>query len=354
MTMPRVLSEYLTMLAIPWLAGPSHRVFIVTTLMSPDFYLPFVALLALGGLFHVSLRNNPRRPLYVFCAAWIAIALAPVMDLFALPKDQMVHDGYLYLASAGWCVMVASAAIELTRLGALAVRLVWAAAAAVAVVCAATLWNAQRFWHDDMALFTRCVETFPESWQCHYNLGVMLRERGDLPGAERELRAALTVRPDSGDTRYTLGLVHARLGRTREGVEEMASGLAHTPHPPAKAFIALAEWYEAGGDSAGAEHAIKDALRVDPENDRALMLLGILLAQENRHDEALALYRHALRLAPGDARPHFFSARSLHAMGQDREAQEQCRQALAIAPDDKNVQALAAEIERALHPSAVR
>ena len=122
MTVPRVFVEYLAVLAIPWMAGPSHRVLIVTSPASPHFYLSVAALLMLVGGSFVLLRNHPRRRLYLFCLAWMALALAPAMDLFAFLEDQIVHDGYAYLASAGGCVLVADWALNLGRAGALAKR----------------------------------------------------------------------------------------------------------------------------------------------------------------------------------------------------------------------------------------
>ncbi|MFZ0890516.1 MAG: hypothetical protein WA005_18905 [Candidatus Binataceae bacterium] len=104
LTLPGVLVTYLVMLAVPWLAGPDHRVLVVQSPTSAWFYLPVAGLVALGGVFLVALRNHPRRRLYLFCAGWVGVALLPMMDLKVL--YQLVSDTYLYLPSVGWCVLL--------------------------------------------------------------------------------------------------------------------------------------------------------------------------------------------------------------------------------------------------------
>ncbi|MFZ0889617.1 MAG: hypothetical protein WA005_14285, partial [Candidatus Binataceae bacterium] len=125
MTVPAVIATYLAVLVIPWWAGPVHRVLPVLSPLSPGFYLPLAALAAIGSAFLLAVRNSPKRRLYLFCAAWTAIAMALLMNLRALRMDQLVHDNYLYLASFGWCLMVADWAVGVARRGVMARRLVW-------------------------------------------------------------------------------------------------------------------------------------------------------------------------------------------------------------------------------------
>ena len=70
--------------------------------------------------------------------------------------------------------MAADWMVRFARRGTTERRLAWSGGTAAAVVCAAALWNVQPAWHDDMALFTRCVEIFPESAMAHYRLGNIL------------------------------------------------------------------------------------------------------------------------------------------------------------------------------------
>src|SRR5262249_38319033 len=54
--------------------------------------------------------------------------------------------------------------------------------------------------------------------------------------------------------------------------------------------------YEAG-DIAAAEQAARRSLEATPEDPPALAILGLVLAEEGRGDEALAVLRHAVQAA---------------------------------------------------------
>ena len=73
-------------------------------------------------------------------------------------------------------------------------------------------------------------------------------------------------------------------------------------------------------------------------------MLGLLLTDENRDDEALAAYQRSISLAPQDPRPYLYAATLLHAKGRDREALDDCRLALQIDPHDPNAASLMNEL----------
>ncbi|MFZ0888632.1 MAG: tetratricopeptide repeat protein [Candidatus Binataceae bacterium] len=391
MTVPWVIAAYLGLLLVPWWSGPAHRVMFVTSVGSPQFYVPVALLCAVGVAFWLWVRRHPRRRLYLFCAAWIGVAIAPVvLSLGALLNTELVHDGYLYMASAGWCVLVADWAVQVVRRGVVTRRIACGAAAAAALVCAAALWNVQRFWHDELAYAARCVEIFPESARTHLEFAIALRDSGDLPGAERELSRALSIEPANGSALYWLGVVHSAQGRVRQGAAELAQGLERMTGPVAGAvfrhetpdlWATIARLYDSAGDQRASDTALARAaslpggsivaelahadlkrLHGDLEGaeqiERALVLrypndprgwaaLGVALAAQDRNEEALSAYERALKLVPADASIDLLAATALHKMGRDGEALEHCRRVLAVTPNDPNARALAAAIERA-------
>ena len=444
-TLPRVILTYVSMLLDPWLAGPAHRVVLVLSAGAPAFYLLLAVLAALAAGFLMFVRNNPRRRLYLFCAAWIWIPMVPAMYLPVFRPELMVEDRYLYLSSMGWCVMIAVLALDVGRRT--APRLAWVAPAALVVLYAFVLWDVEYSWHDDVVLTTRALSRTPEVSMWHEGLAQALARRGDLTGAERELRAELAIEPRNGGALYNLGRVHERLGLTKQAGNEMARGLelqrdpkpgdylalaeiweregdgakaadaldkarklnpddaaslfamGHldqrlgrtgeaaaeiakalelTPRPTAPAYADLAELYDAQGNSAqsdaalkhaeslpggveaaglvrariamrhgdpsGAETTLRQMSRLYPGDPRVWTLLGLFEADQNRAAEGLADFDRALELAPANAITHFFAARMLHKLGRDPEALDQCRKALAIAPDSADARELMEEI----------
>jgi protein O-mannosyl-transferase len=380
MTIPLVLGGDLLLIAMPWFAGPSHRVLLVKRVSAPEFYLPLAALLILFGGLYVLARSHPRRRLYTFCAAWMAIAIAPMMNLKGFFPQALVQDRYLFMASVGWCVIVADVLVQLARHRPPLRRLAWSGIAALLIVYGVALWNVQRFWRDDLTLFSRCVEKFPESPDWRRWLATALERRQNLAAAEEQLSAGHNFDPSDGETLYRLALVHVKLGRIAEATAEAAQALQLKSRPPAGEYIMLARLYDAQGNAAQAEEALRRAETL-PEGNQAVAVaraqmkiahgdphgaeiimrsftgryprsllgwteLGISLAAQKNYGEALPAFQHALQIAPNDPSSHFLMGGVLHAMGRDDEALEQCRRVLSITPDDANARALMAQIER--------
>ncbi len=380
MTIPPALALYLSLLAMPWFAGPSHRLVMVTSPSSAEFWLGVLVPIVAGGFF-LLVRSDRRRQLYLFCAAWIAIAIAPMMNLGGLFHQGLIQDRYLYMASVGWCLMAADVATRCADRSASARHVVMGVTGALVVTYAVALWHVQSFWHDEVALFTRCIEEFPESAIWHNRLGMALQERGQLIPAERELSASLRLDPGDGATLFDLGLLHARLGQVSEGASEVAMGLRLVPNAPASAYVTLAQLYELAGnaaqseatlkyagslpagaeavglgranakiergDNAGAEEILHGLALRFPGDQSVWATLGAALFAQNRDGEALEAFGRALKLAPDDPQVHLYAARALLRMGRDDEALEHCRLALRADPGDPAARALMSQITRA-------
>jgi tetratricopeptide (TPR) repeat protein len=383
MTVPPALATYLGLLLMPWLAGPSHRLLIVTSPSAPELWLSVALLSAAAGAFFLMLRNDPRRRLCLLCGAWIVVAVIPMMNLRGLFHQGLIQDRYLYLSSVGWCMIVADMTIRLADTGSRSRRLVACGVVGLLIaVYAAALWRVQGFWHDEVALFTRCIEKFPESAIWHNRLGMALQDRGDLTGAEQELSASLKLDPQDGATLYDLGMVHARLGRLKDAAAEVARGLGRLPYAPAEAYVVLARLYDASGDSArsagalrlaeslpgGAEPAgfARATIKMDhgenaaaeeiliglsaryPNNHDTWAGLGAARAAQNHYADAYAAFQRALALFPRDPQTHFYAARVLHKLGRNDEALDHCRSALELNPNHSGARDLMAEIARDL------
>ncbi len=379
MTVPPVLLAYLELLVMPWRASSAHHLAIVYSAASPEFYLSIAALAAIAAAFVVAVRNDRRRGLYLFCVAWMAIAIGPMMNLRGIFQGAIVQDRYLYLPSVAWCIMLADWTVRLARVGPAARRVAWAAMAALLVVCAAALWNVQRFWHDNVAFYTRLIQVNPDQPSWHFAFGVALRDRGDLAGAQRELKAALELDPQSAAL-YDLGVVDSQLGHIKQAAAEQEEGLKRLASPPADAYVGLAQVYDLNGDQAkseaalkqaeslpggahvaalaraqskynhgdlaGAEAILRDLTAADPNDPRAWTMLGMTAIREKNHQQALECFLRAQALSPRDPFARVMTGLALHKLGRDQEALTQCRAALAIAPNDRNAQALIATIQR--------
>jgi len=335
LTMPSVIGIYVMLLVEPWRAGPVHPVETVSSIASREFYLPMLALVGLAGSVLIAMWNSPRRMLYLFCAIWIVLALAPMLNLRAFSPLALIEDRYLYMASAAWCVAIAELAVRFVTDRAAPRWTLAAATALVTAVCAGILFHVESFWHDEVALFSTCAEMSPRSNLCHDRLGLALKQRGDFKDAEQEFLIAQDITPDDGANLYNLGLVHLAMGRNQEALGEMKRALAMLPDAPAGPYVEYAKLADSLGnaaerddalhraeslpggkeeaelgraqmmlahrDFAGAESLLRTAIAKDPRNPDAWTMLGVSLVSQGRNAEALDAYRQSLRIRPDPA-----------------------------------------------------
>ena len=320
LTIPLVLGTYLTLLVMPWRTMPNDRVFPVSSAVSPEFWLPLGAVVLIVAAFLVLATRLPRRRLYLFCAAWMAITLAPMMMLHSMPK--VVQAYYLYLPSVGFCMVMGDVIASVALQNGLARRFVLGAACAMFVVYAVALWRVEGYWHDDVAAARGYIEGFPESVNWHWALAGRLEQRGDLAQAEQELRTAISLEPDrtgifhphssalhhflgellaergdidgavleigksvndppdedeqnparspykydkTGADLYSRGIYDAKQGNTDLGIREMRKGLEMMKRLPvpdygplAMRYIKLAELYDSIGNQEQVEAVLKE------------------------------------------------------------------------------------------------
>jgi len=381
LTIPGAIAGYAMAFVVPWMAGPAQRLNIVTGIADQGFYFPVLGLSILCGAAFLLIRSNRRRLLYLFYAAFILIALGPMLNLRAFQDQLAIQDRYAYFASFGFCMFLADYAVSFARRNDRLAPVVWIGATGITLLYAGTLFWVQQFWHDDLALFQRCVDVVPDAGTWHSRLGLVLEARGDYRGARSELETADRLdKFTEGVVLHDLSLVDEHLNDPAAAARVMAKAVERAEDPPPVAYTDLAIAREAAGDSAGAEEALKHAaampgganvaelahaqirlmhgdakgtedavrelLKHAPDYVAALNVLGAVLSSEHRYDEALQVYRHGATVVPTDSDLHYRIALILHKLGRDGEAYPECSAALAGAPQDPKMLSLMAEIKR--------
>lgn len=152
----------------------------------------------------------------------------------------------------------------------------------------------------------------PAVWALRfYNTGVRAFDRGDLESAGANLQRAYAYAPGSAELNVALGNLHM-----------------------------------ARHDPAAAAHSYHDALRVQPENVRALTNLATLYLEASAWSPAETLLHQALVENAQNAKLHYLLARALAGRGDYVAAQSEVARALEIAPQQPNFLALQDEIKR--------
>ncbi|MEP6745463.1 MAG: hypothetical protein ABJB33_08190, partial [Gemmatimonadota bacterium] len=240
--------------------------------------LGVAVLLIYGALLAWSLR---RRRVVALGLVWIAIALAPVANIF-VPTGVILAERTLMLASVGAIVtllgLIPGGAWEIPR-----VRTPLAVAIGMVIILGA-LHSAARLgiWRDTERYILALAVDAPDSWHTHLAVGTLAFEQGDRRDGEAHLRAAIAIWPD-----------HSR------------------------AYRVLAREYRLDGLCAPAIPLLERAVALEPIDQYARLSLVACLLDQARYREAGALAREGIA-GPGRSLEEAFGAAARSADRADR------------------------------------
>ena len=246
---------------------------ICPTTLSSKYFVPddlhllalplFVAWLCIiGSLIWLLTRGRSKATL--FGLAWLTAFWLPVSGIFPIPSAPLA-DRYLYVPAIGLWLLVADQAVRLQPSRDAARRWSVCAAAVVLMTLAALTVRRNLDWRNDITLFTRVVEQYPERAFGHHNLGCAYMDKEkNLDLAEREFERALALDPAFPRLRTQMGF--ARLQR---------------------------------GDFEGAMRHYAEAVKLNPADAEAHLNSGIALEKLGRYEESIVEYRRFLA-TPGN------------------------------------------------------
>lgn len=299
LTMPGVLAEYAAKMLFPIRLTTADTTLIVTSPAQIAFVAGmFLLLLALGLI----LRLRREIPLAALGLAWFYTALLPVMNF--LPLHHIKAERFVYLPSAGFCILLAVVWHRSSR-GRARSMLIGAAVVYVLFLGALTI-DRNRDWADDFTLFGEDVSHIPNYREGHAWLGIAYVDRGGPGDAARALdHFDAAARDDPAFTSFVnrLGL-HYNRGRA----------LLHL------------------GRHAEALDALDRAASIDPAEPLVFMNRGIALGYLGRIDESLAAYERAERLDPDLGILFFNRALTLYMAGRTDEAVDDLQRAHRLMP----------------------
>jgi tetratricopeptide (TPR) repeat protein len=280
-----------------------------------------------------------RRTPAAYAGAWFFLILAPTSSFLPLPTEIATERrmylplmGVVALTVLGGYRLLARAAERSPRSRGAAWRVGMAAVAVVVAAGAWRTWARNEVFKDPLALWLDVATRRPNNSRAFDNLAYEYLGRGDIESAKRYyaeavridpsnytamnslatlhmrdrnydeavrlLHAALRVRPEYATPYLNLGRIHYERGdlaeaeRSLREADRLQSGRPDT-------LVMLSKVLLAGGETAGAERFARAALQLKPDA-AAHDQLGLVLARANRAAEALAAFRTAYRVAPGD------------------------------------------------------
>jgi len=179
------------------------------------------------------------------------------------------------------------------------------------------LWSKQ--FQCVLDTFHQIVALNAESAEADMLVGEALDEMKDPEGAMREFRAAVKANPKEPNVHFGLGYLLWKKGQYPEAAAEFQSELENNPqHLQAMLYLADAKMQMNQPDEA--RPILEKLVKLDSPTAMAHRDLGILYADADRKQDALAEFQAAIRIAPNDVNAHYRLGRLYRSMGKTAEA----------------------------------
>ncbi|WP_244847361.1 tetratricopeptide repeat protein [Caballeronia sp. SL2Y3] len=180
--------------------------------------------------------------------------------------------------------------------------------------------------------FRRNLANAPDSPSAHNNLGLVLRQRGQMPEAVTLLRKAVALKPESADIAFNLGLVLLESRLFAEAETAFRHALARRPgfvqagHLLGKTLMYLGRWVDG-------EETLREVIAAAPDTADAYYMLGNSLHMRDRLDEAEAVLRRGVSVDPASFEMRMEMGAVLQELNRLDAAEAEYRHALALRPD---------------------
>ncbi len=306
-TWPQLLLFYLQHLVWPFNLSVFYNVPYIKTPGLVSFFLPLSALAAIAFLVWILIRRLGRESskdtrVALFASAWILVPFTPLLDLSVLPVGEIAHDRYLYLPSIGFSILIAMA-LRLIPSRNVSVWGLPAFQAALVLVLALVLGIStsvqDRYWANDISLYTRGVERTPQNKLARTNLANALGEEGRYAEALALYREVLAQDPNFWLAIYNTGYTSYRMGRLQEAEKYFERAIAVNGIDSDEYFYLGLTWLKLGNTN-GAEKAVRHALKLQPGGLAYHFALGMILKLKGDIPGALAQFQEELKNFPGE------------------------------------------------------
>jgi protein O-GlcNAc transferase len=187
--------------------------------------------------------------------------------------------------------------------------------------------------HDEVIRLLRRADGLPpEGRAAQYLLGTALLAAGRVQEAQAVLDRLL--KEDSAEAHVVLATLYVRDSECAKASPEIQKALAMNPQLPLVNYLhGKCLMDDQVSDWAGAAEAFRHELAINPSHFESNLLLGELLRQEGKYEEALRYVEHATRLRGDDLAVRFSRGALYLALGRTGEALPLLEQVAAAVPE---------------------
>jgi protein O-mannosyl-transferase len=241
----------------------------------PDRFLSIMNIAGFGivvGLVGTSFYIYRYSRVAFFGLWWCLITLSPVLNLIEIYHP--LAERYLYLPLIGFCLVVPVIIFGLA--GRLITKPARVNMVSSILILGIVSWYSTATitrnpdWQDNFSLWSKTVQTSPDSLVARGGLGMAYLERGMLDQAQAQFEIAVKLYPNHHKGYYNLGLIYSRKGDLKRAMEYF-----------------------------------KRAVTLNPESIRGHYNLGTLYARQNLFDPAIRHYTKVIELDPDVVEAHY-------------------------------------------------
>jgi protein O-GlcNAc transferase len=183
-----------------------------------------------------------------------------------------------------------------------------------------------------VGLIRQCLAINPTLAEGYSDLGVVLKDLGELDDAQAACERAIVLKPGFHPAHNNLGNIYKALGRFDDAADCYIRAIELAPNF-ADAYANLGSVLLALRRPDDSLDVCKRAIELAPNNVPALVALGHALRGTGQPEEAIKVYRRAIELRPDYGPAHSDLGCALQEVGQIEEAMREHKRAIELQPE---------------------
>ena len=143
--------------------------------------------------------------------------------------------------------------------------------------------------------YKKALAIKPDYTEAYYNMGIALRNKGDIEAAIDSYKKALEIKPDYFEVYFNMGNILKDTGDFEAAINSYKKALAIKPDYT-EAYYNMGIAFSDKGDIEAAIDSYKKALEIKPDHIKAYFNMGNILKDTGDFEAAIDSYKRALEI----------------------------------------------------------